>query len=86
MWESYTALKAVIEQKDEVINQLYSQLSDLQDRMNQNQSIQQTLFSSSYFPTSNKHTANKHSIRELQVIADREFYAADKVSNQRNFF
>jgi hypothetical protein len=77
MWESYTALKGVIEQKDEVINQLYNQLSDLQDKVNSSQSVQQTLFSSSATPISK--SSFRQSNKELQIIADREFYAADKV-------
>lgn len=82
MWDSYSALKQMIEQKDEVINQLYNQMSDLQDKVTQSQSVQHTLFSgglgaaSSYYSMKN----NKQSTKELQVIADREFYAADKVS------
>ena len=96
MWESYTALKSVIEQKDEVINQLYSQLSDLQDKVSL-QSLPPT--QSSFFgPTSTTSVASgishggsfhnlkalKQSPKELQAIADREFYAADKVSNSMN--
>jgi uncharacterized coiled-coil protein SlyX len=87
MWESYTALKAVIEQKDEVINQLYNQMSDLQDKVASNQSVQQTLFAptssgSGYggsVTSSSLSKSARQTTKELQVLADREFYAADKV-------
>ena len=32
LWESYTVLKSVVEQKDDVINQLYSEVTDLKDK------------------------------------------------------
>jgi hypothetical protein len=80
MWESYTALKAVIEQKDEVINQLYNQLSDLQDKVNTSHSVQHSLFSPS---TSVSGKGGKQTPKELQVLADREFYAADKDGDGR---
>jgi hypothetical protein len=79
MWDSYSALKQMIEQKDEVINQLYNQLSDLQDKVTQSQSVQQTLFSGGFASSSYHSLKSKQSTKELQVIADREFYAADKV-------
>jgi len=32
LWESYTVLKSVVEQKDDVINQLYAELSDTKEK------------------------------------------------------
>lgn len=31
LWDSYSTLKTLLEQKDEVINQLYTQISDMQE-------------------------------------------------------
>jgi hypothetical protein len=31
LWDSYTVLKTLVTQRDEVINQLYSQVADLKD-------------------------------------------------------
>ena len=38
LWESYTVLKSVVEQKDEVINQLYTELTDLKEKGRNNTS------------------------------------------------
>lgn len=72
MWESYTAVKGVIEQKDEVINQLYTQLSDLQERMHEIQigNGPGNLIVRSSSPS-------KFS-KELKAAADWEFYEADR--------
>eukprot|EP00597_Dinobryon_sp_UTEXLB2267_P012265 CAMPEP_0170122228 /NCGR_PEP_ID=MMETSP0020_2-20130122/16510_1 /TAXON_ID=98059 /ORGANISM="Dinobryon sp., Strain UTEXLB2267" /LENGTH=1705 /DNA_ID=CAMNT_0010353037 /DNA_START=47 /DNA_END=5164 /DNA_ORIENTATION=+ len=36
LWESYTVLKSVVEQKDDVINQLYAELSDTKEKNSTN--------------------------------------------------
>lgn len=78
-WEQCTALKGVIEHKDELITQLYNQLSELQEQLSKSESIHSasnTMFSSST-SSSAKHTPSQ---RDIMLLADREFYAADKVT------
>lgn len=84
MWQSHSALKGVIDQKDEVINQLYNQVSELQDRIRQYESEanfgSKAVGSVSMF-TSNGiiASASKPNSKVLQAMADREFNAADQV-------
>lgn len=82
MWQSHSALKSVIEQKDEVINQLYNQLSEMQEKIREMESDSnygvKSFASSSMFSGSGSATP-KHNSKALQAIADREFNAADQV-------
>jgi hypothetical protein len=86
MWQSYTALKSLIEQKDAVINQLYSQLSEAQEK-----------YRSMQLGTDAHHTSGvSHSTtiikklggdvpdsQDVKVIADREFNNADRDGDGR---
>lgn len=85
MWESHSALKALIEQKDEVINQLYNQLSELQDKVRFMQTTTEfttpSASSSSVFQTSS--TLSNKGMKTIQALADKEFNEADKDGDGR---
>lgn len=91
MWESHSALKGLIEQKDEVINQLYNQLSELQDKVRFMQASTEfttpgsagggsTMSSSVFQASSNISTKGA---KTIQALADKEFNEADKDGDGR---
>lgn len=82
MWQSHSALKSVIDQKDEVINQLYNQVSELQDKIRLLESPD-SAYSSNPIPlfssSASINSTPKPNFKALQAFADREFNAADQV-------
>ena len=66
LWESYTVLKSVVEQKDDVINQLYTEVTDLKEKSGGKYR------NSSFTDGSNLLTLTNHeeSKRELPISAD----------------
>lgn len=88
MWQSYTALKGLIEQKDAVINQLYSQLSELQEKYRNAQLGTGThhvsgVFASAAALNKGSRTDTQTNTRDMHIIADREFNLADQDGDGR---
>lgn len=83
MWDDQNLLKVTLGQKDDVINQLYSQLSEQAEVVNSQHLSADYAFSPLFASSlSNKQAANNNP-RELQAIADREFNIADRDGDGR---
>jgi hypothetical protein len=81
MWQTYTALKGLIEQKDTVINNLYSQLSESQEKLRCLQNGTDAGHASGLFQTTaliKKAGGTIPNEQDVRLIADREFNNADQ--------